>query len=111
MSWLPREHSVTRTHLVSITILTFYSRELNDTNVRNVVSMCGNETKVVTDTGAVHRFTYDFSFTSFDPCDPEFVGQERVYSCLAQPLLGKAFEGYNTCLFAYGQTGSGKSYR
>ena len=39
------------------------------------------------------------------------VDQEYVYSTLAQPMLGKAFEGYNVCLFAYGQTGSGKSYR
>ncbi len=37
-------------------------------------------------------------------------GQEYVYESLAQPMLGKAFEGYNVCLFAYGQTGSGKSY-
>ena len=34
-----------------------------------------------------------------------------MYNSLAQPMLGKAFEGYNVCLFAYGQTGSGKSYR
>ena len=39
------------------------------------------------------------------------VDQEYVYNTLAQPMLGKAFEGYNVCLFAYGQTGSGKSYR
>lgn len=26
------------------------------------------------------------------------------------PLIDKAFDGYNACLFAYGQTGSGKSY-
>ena len=29
---------------------------------------------------------------------------------MGTPLLNKAFEGYNCCLFAYGQTGSGKSY-
>ena len=41
----------------------------------------------------------------------DFSGQEHVYNMLGQPMLSKAFEGYNTCLFAYGQTGSGKSYR
>ena len=40
-----------------------------------------------------------------------FASQEDVYTLLAKPMLSKAFEGYNTCLFAYGQTGSGKSYR
>lgn len=72
--------------------------------------MSGNETKVKADSGLEHRFTYDFSFSSFDDGDPSYVSQEKVYRSLAQPLLGKAFEGYNTCLFAYGQTGSGKSY-
>ena len=42
---------------------------------------------------------------------PIVADQEYVYNTLAQPMLGKAFEGYNVCLFAYGQTGSGKSYR
>lgn len=69
-----------------------------------------NETLVKTENGTEHRFLYDFSFSSFDVRDPEYVSQKQVYHMLAQPLLGKAFEGYNTCLFAYGQTGSGKSY-
>lgn len=85
-------------------------RELADPNVSNVVYMCGNETKVRSESGVEHSFLYDFSLASFDPDDPEYMSQEEVYACLAQPLLGKAFEGYNTCLFAYGQTGSGKSY-
>jgi len=58
-----------------------------------------------------HRFTYDYSFWSYDREGGEFASQEYVYNTLAQPILAKAFEGYNTCLFAYGQTGSGKSYR
>ncbi|OXB84170.1 UNVERIFIED_CONTAM: hypothetical protein H355_007053 [Colinus virginianus] len=41
---------------------------------------------------------------------PNFASQEMIYKTLALPLLERAFEGYNTCLFAYGQTGSGKSY-
>jgi kinesin family protein 14 len=74
----------------------FLFRELTFPDVKCVLSMEENETAVATENG-IHRFTYDAS-------------QEHVYNMLAQPLLGKAFEGYNTCLFAYGQTGSGKSY-
>ena len=86
-------------------------RELSDANVKRVVSMSGNETTVTTESGSVHRFAFDFSFWSFDQDNGDFATQAQVYASLAQPLLGKAFEGYNTCLFAYGQTGSGKSYR
>ncbi|CAL8252936.1 unnamed protein product [Merluccius merluccius] len=57
-----------------------------------------------------HSFTYDFSFSSVDQGDPGFACQQTVYRTLARPLLERAFEGFNTCLFAYGQTGSGKSY-
>ncbi|XP_060602452.1 kinesin-like protein KIF14 [Ruditapes philippinarum] len=95
---------------VAVRVRPFSQREISDPNVRNVVTICGNETKVKADSGFEHRFAYDFSFSSFDVNDPYYVCQEKVYRSLAQPLLGKAFEGYNTCLFAYGQTGSGKSY-
>ncbi|CAG5130034.1 unnamed protein product, partial [Candidula unifasciata] len=84
--------------------------ELADSNTRCSVSMCGNETALTSENGTVHRFAYDFSFWSHDKNSVDFCDQENVYVRLAQPLLGKAFEGYNTCLFAYGQTGSGKSY-
>ena len=57
-----------------------------------------------------HSFTYDFSFCSVDEEEPSFASQQTVYQTLARPLLERAFEGFNTCLFAYGQTGSGKSY-
>lgn len=74
--------------------------------------MDGNETVVRSlDSGHHYCFNFDFSFWSFDSTHRDFAGQEQVYRQLAQPLLVKAFEGYNTCLFAYGQTGSGKSYR
>ena len=73
--------------------------------------MVDSETVISPDTNNVNRFTYDYSFWSFDALGGHFAGQEYVYNNLAQPLLGRAFEGYNVCLFAYGQTGSGKSYR
>ena len=51
------------------------------------------------------EFVYDYSIWSCDPKHPEFVGQEKLYKLMGQPLLNSAFEGYNTCLFAYGQVG------
>ena len=32
-------------------------------------------------------------------------GQEAVFNSLGRDILGRAFEGYNACIFAYGQTG------
>ncbi|KAB0343293.1 hypothetical protein FD754_020219 [Muntiacus muntjak] len=61
-------------------------------------------------TRQVYSFAYDLSFWSMDECHPRFASQMAVYQALAAPLLGQAFQGFNTCLFAYGQTGSGKSY-
>lgn len=58
----------------------------------------------------VYNFVYDVSFWSFDEGHPRYAGQAAVYGTLAAPLLARALEGYNACLFAYGQTGSGKSY-
>uniref|UniRef100_A0A182K1A4 Kinesin-like protein n=1 Tax=Anopheles christyi TaxID=43041 RepID=A0A182K1A4_9DIPT len=60
--------------------------------------------------GVEHSFLYDHVFWSCNAEDPAYVSQSGLYNSLVHPLLDKAFEGYNTCLFAYGQTGSGKSY-
>ena len=46
----------------------------------------------------------------FQPADPIFSGQRKVYEDIGIEMLEHAFEGYNVCIFAYGQTGSGKSY-
>ncbi|RUS70634.1 hypothetical protein EGW08_021601, partial [Elysia chlorotica] len=104
------DESSTCSIMVAVRVRPFVQRELSDANTHCVVSMKGNETTITSDNGAVHRFAYDFSFWSHDDKSDDFCSQEDVYKRLAQPLLGKAFEGYNTCLFAYGQTGSGKSY-
>lgn len=73
--------------------------------------MNGQETVVHhPDSKQNYSFTYDFSFCSIDESDSTFASQQTVYETLAKPLLLRAFEGFNTCLFAYGQTGSGKSY-
>ncbi|XP_074655723.1 kinesin-like protein KIF14, partial [Tubulanus polymorphus] len=96
---------------VAVRVRPFSKRELERSDVRNVVSMTNNETCVMADTGVKYRFLYDFSFWSFDEKKGNsYAGQEYVYNTVAEPQLAKAFEGYNTCLFAYGQTGSGKSY-
>ncbi|NWH65565.1 KIF14 protein, partial [Geococcyx californianus] len=96
--------------IVAVRVRPFSNREKND-NSLPVISMSGLETTVRNPaTNQVYSFKYDFSFWSFDKCHPNFASQAMIYKTLAVPLLERALEGYNTCLFAYGQTGSGKSY-
>ncbi|KAF1634838.1 Kinesin-like protein KIF14, partial [Eudyptes filholi] len=96
--------------IVAVRVRPFSNREKNE-NSLPVISMSGSETAVRNPaTNQVYSFSYDFSFWSFDKCHPNFASQAMIYKTLAVPLLERAFEGYNTCLFAYGQTGSGKSY-
>ncbi|XP_066547887.1 kinesin-like protein KIF14 [Amia ocellicauda] len=95
---------------VAVRVRPFSNREKTE-NAHRVVFMENQETIVQhPDSKHRHSFIYDFSFFSFDETDPDFASQNTVYEKLALPLLERAFEGYNTCLFAYGQTGSGKSY-
>ncbi|EDO29392.1 predicted protein, partial [Nematostella vectensis] len=72
--------------------------------------MKNNETSIVSEQGVKYDFVYDQSLWSADSTNPDYIGQEKLYSLMGKPLLNSAFKGYNTCLFAYGQTGSGKSY-
>ncbi|NWQ91841.1 KIF14 protein, partial [Burhinus bistriatus] len=96
--------------IVAVRVRPFSNREKNE-NSLPVISMSGSETAVQNPaTNQVYSFSYDFSFWSFDECHPNFASQAMIYKTLAMPLLERAFEGYNACLFAYGQTGSGKSY-
>ncbi|NXU59423.1 KIF14 protein, partial [Turnix velox] len=96
--------------IVAVRVRPFTNREKNENSVP-VVYMNGSETTVRKPaTNQVYSFSYDFSFWSFDKSHPNFASQAKIYKSLAVPLLERAFEGYNTCLFAYGQTGSGKSY-
>lgn len=88
----------------------FSSREKNE-KAQQVIFMDNQKTVVQhPDTKQSHTFTFDFSFYSVDESNPNFASQQTIYTKLARPLLERAFEGFNTCLFAYGQTGSGKSY-
>nr|XP_003938295.1 kinesin-like protein KIF14 isoform X1 [Saimiri boliviensis boliviensis] len=95
---------------VAVRVRPFTMREKIE-KASQVVFMNGKELTVEhPDMKQVYNFTYDVSFWSFDECHPHYACQTTVYEKLAAPLLGRAFEGFNTCLFAYGQTGSGKSY-
>ncbi|NXC56146.1 KIF14 protein, partial [Aleadryas rufinucha] len=96
--------------IVAVRVRPFSNREKPE-NSFPVISMSGSETIVRNpSTNQVYSFSYDFSFWSFDKGHPNFASQAMIYKTLAVPLLERAFEGYNACLFAYGQTGSGKSY-
>ncbi|NXO37640.1 KIF14 protein, partial [Locustella ochotensis] len=96
--------------IVAVRVRPFTNREKTE-NSFPVISMSDSETIVQNpSTNQVYSFSYDFSFWSFDKGHPNFASQALIYKTLALPLLERAFEGYNACLFAYGQTGSGKSY-
>ncbi|KAM9461389.1 kinesin-like protein KIF14 isoform 1-T1 [Clarias gariepinus] len=98
------------TVMVAVRVRPFSHREKNE-NAGRVIFMENHETVVQhPDTKQTYSFSFDFSFYSADEADPNFAGQQTIYETLARPLLERAFEGFNTCLFAYGQTGSGKSY-
>lgn len=76
---------------------------------QSCIEMVGNETTIRGETKE-HSFIYDHSFQSYDKNSKAFADQRKIFEKLGVPLLNRAMEGYNCCLFAYGQTGSGKSY-
>ncbi|XP_017472260.1 PREDICTED: kinesin-like protein KIF14 [Rhagoletis zephyria] len=92
------------------------AQECSLVKVSNVVRVCGNKLTVSAGmnadytAGLTHSFTYDHVFDSTDPDNSKYANQEGVFAGTAMPLIERAFQGYNACLFAYGQTGSGKSY-
>ncbi|XP_060732777.1 kinesin-like protein KIF14 [Tachysurus vachellii] len=95
---------------VAVRVRPFSHREKSE-NAHQVIFMENHETVVChPDNKQTYTFSFDFSFYSADKTDPNFTSQQMIYEKLARPLLERAFEGFNTCLFAYGQTGSGKSY-
>lgn len=76
-------------------------KALNDTNCIHInnnqvalnANVAGNEDK---------NFAFDFVFD-------ENCLQSEVWEAIGDPILSKAFSGYNGTIFAYGQTGSGAS--
>ncbi|GAB0096760.1 Kinesin-like protein [Sergentomyia squamirostris] len=60
--------------------------------------------------GITKGYTYDCAFSSCNSQHEDYADQKTIFDSIGTPLVDKAFEGYNVCLFAYGQTSSGKSY-
>ncbi|VDO52780.1 unnamed protein product [Schistosoma margrebowiei] len=60
----------------------------------------------------VREFQFDHTFWSLNDGSSlvPHASQEFVYQTLGLPLLLRALDGYNACLFAYGMTSSGKTY-
>lgn len=105
-----RENSEVSNLTVAVRVRPINARECTTPLVRRVISVQKNEVLVKSGIN-VDTYTYDNVFCSYDSDDTEnYANQETVFDGTALPLIDKAFEGYNACLFAYGQTGSGKSY-
>lgn len=101
---------------VAVRVRPMNAKECSIPSMYNVISIDGNELTVLAGTnadssaGLSHSFYYDYAFWSCNTNHENYADQEVVFQSTTVPLLDKAFEGYNACLFAYGQTGSGKSY-
>lgn len=101
---------------VAVRVRPLNSQECSLAKVTNIVRVCRNELTVLAGmtvdctAGLTHSFTYDHIFDSTDPDNEFYANQGDVFAGTSMPLIDRAFQGYNACLFAYGQTGSGKSY-
>lgn len=96
---------------VAVRIRPMNAKECTTPLVSRVIRV-QNSNEIIVKTGITEdTYTYDNVFCSYDSDDTKnYASQETVFNGTALPLIEKAFEGYNACLFAYGQTGSGKSY-
>ena len=98
---------------VAVRLRPFVESEVDTRNDISVIEMNGNTVRIVnSDNDNYNRteFGFDVCLNSSDKELFEFADQDQVYHRMGLPLLEKALEGYNVCLFAYGQTGSGKSF-
>lgn len=101
---------------VAVRVRPMNTKECSTPSAYNAISIDGNELTVLAGTsadssaGLSHTFYYDYAFWSCNSKQDTYADQEIVFKNTTIPLIDKAFEGYNACLFAYGQTGSGKSY-
>lgn len=102
---------------VAVRVRPLNARELRLAGVSNVITVCDDNRLTVrhqpTADGASmvnHSFQFDRAFWCCNEEHANFADQRAVFEGTALPLIDKALEGYNACLFAYGQTGSGKSY-
>lgn len=101
---------------VAVRVRPMNAKECTAPSVINVISVDDNEIRVFAGTnadssaGVSYSFQYDHVFSSYDSDDADYANQDTIFRGTTLPLIDKAFEGYNACLFAYGMTGSGKSY-
>lgn len=101
---------------VAVRVRPMNKKECTTPSVTNVITAEDNVVTVLagmsadSSAGLSHSYYYDHAFWSCNRNHEDYADQETVFKETALPLVDKAFEGYNACLFAYGQTGSGKSY-
>ena len=69
-------------------------------------------TLVNPESGNARAFVLDYSYDSSEPDDTlgHYASNLTIFRDLGLPMLAKALEGVNTCLFTHGQSGSGKTY-
>ena len=110
-------HSEVTNLTVAVRVRPLIFKELTSPTLTNVVRVNNDHEVTVlagntadNSAGVSHTFQYDKTYWSCNPENENYATQNDVFEGVAKPLLDKAFEGYNACLFAYGQTGSGKSY-
>ena len=86
--------------VVAVRIRPHTTKEESSRDILNEhVVVNDNAVNVLTEGGQTHTFTYDHCFSSIHHEKPKQSGdQKKVYENLAQPLLAKAFKGFNTCL-------------
>ena len=69
-------------------------------------------TLVNPESGNARAFVLDYSYDSSEPSDASgrYASNLSIFRDLGIPMLAKALDGFNTCLFTHGQSGSGKTY-
>jgi len=91
--------------MVAVRCRPFNRRELDQQESKIVTigsdGYCGLQPADESD--RMREFSFDFTYD-------DGTLQRTVYENLGQPMLDKAFDGWNGTIFAYGQTGSGKSF-
>jgi hypothetical protein len=90
--------------LVAVRCRPFNSKEKNN-NEASCVRIYNDQITLVNPAGNGDDHTFGFDLI-FD----ENSRQEEVWKEVGQPILNKAFNGFNGTIFAYGQTGSGKTW-
>ncbi|XP_059612824.1 kinesin-like protein KIF14 [Phlebotomus argentipes] len=101
---------------VAVRVRPMNKQELTMSGVGNVIQVENNEVTVLAGTsadssnGITRGFVYDCAFWSCNSQHHGYADQKAIFDSIGAPLVDRAFEGYNVCLFAYGQTSSGKSY-